>query len=122
MQKIDRIKEIVYQILKLPGGEYVRLTDEQLVAAVRSIYDEIIDVDNYLTDFSGVPSLMMGVTISWAPDGKSITLIRDSINMVDDLSDTVVPVVPYAGEGFLMTDTGDYILLDDGSNLNLIWQ
>ncbi len=122
MQKIDRIKEIVYQILRLPNGEYVELTDEQLVAAVRSIYDEIIDVDNYLTDFSGIPSLMLGVTISWAPDGKSLTLIRDSISLVDDLSDNNVPAVPYADLGFLMTDTGDYILLDDGSNLNLIWQ
>ena len=122
MTSLDRIKEIVYQVLRLPGGQYVQLTDEQLVAAVQSIYDANIDPVNYLTDISGTPSLMLGVTISWSEDGKSVTLHRDSINLTDDLTDDFVPVVPYANAGFLMTDTGDYILLDDGSNLNLIWQ
>lgn len=87
-QVYKRLEKIRYQIL--PG---VVLTDEQIVAAIRSIYDAAINESTVIPEEVVFPTEIMGATITWSSNKKQFNINKGSVIIEDNLIDTTIPSV-----------------------------
>ena len=105
----ERLRDLEYQILR-----GLVLTDEQKINAIRSIYDAAINEETFIPEEIVFPSQVMGVTITWSSDKKSVVITSGNLTIEDNLTDkNFVDISLY--ENFLFINNEE--LLINGENL-----
>ena len=91
MQEItERLKKIKYQLLKEEPDDW---TIPEKIKMVQSIYDAAINDDS--PDMSGeeFPTEALGMTLTWSNDNRTLEIDGGSFELVDDLTDDIVPTM-----------------------------
>jgi len=83
----NKISGIRFQTIK---NLSYSLTDEQLISAVQSIYDKLIDIDTDIPADTIMPEQALGVNLVW--NGRTIaTMSKGTLSLEDDFTDDIKP-------------------------------
>ena len=132
MKKIDRLREITFQLRKPFIKIYNPMThvgdevssplpsysDGQLVVIAQSLIDAQIDPGDEVTNIETLPAMEFGVSLTWTEDSTSVSLEKGTVSLSDDMADTVVQVIPSNMDDYLQV-SGEMFVLKTGENLLL---
>ena len=102
----ERLLNIKYQIIQ----DYV-MDDAKKVEAARSLLDAVINSGTVIPEGVIFPDAMLGVSVEWSEDNKSITLSKNGIIIEDNLGDIIVPSLDEF-ENYLSVN-GEFLMVND---------